>query len=128
MEDDKIKKISELLGSYYTIKESSKSIKKKDERFFYELVENLCQIEAVWAILRTIGVHTDVHDNPYVTSIAMLMEKQFGKLKTSIVLWWVFESISPEGDIYPLVDENQERHIIKTPTQLYKFLKRYDGK
>ena len=41
-------------------------------------------------------------------------------------MWWVFDSISPEGEIYPLMDEDGKKHIIKTPTQLYKFLKKYD--
>ena len=58
----------------------------------------------------------------------MMMEKQFGELQTEIILWWVFDSITPDGDVYPLLDENNERHIIRTPQQLYKFLKRYDGK
>jgi len=40
----------------------------------------------------------------------------------------VYESINSEGKILPLKDENGENHLIKTPTQLIKFLKRYDGK
>ena len=68
------------------------------------------------------------YDNPYVRSMRMMMEKQFGELQTEIILWWVFDSISPEGGVYPLMDENKVKHILKTPHQLYKFLKRYDGK
>ncbi len=43
--------------------------------------------------------------------------------------------LTPRGEtdlrrfsVYPLVDEDGKKHIIKTPTQLYKFLKKYDGK
>jgi hypothetical protein len=58
----------------------------------------------------------------------MMLEKHYGEIKTEIILWWVFDSIDPEGGVYPLLDEQNQRHVIRTPQQLYKFLKRYDGK
>ncbi len=60
--------------------------------------------------------------------IEVLLEKQFGVKKSSIILLWVFESLDDEGGVYPLLDEENKKHIIKTPKQLYKFLKRYDAK
>jgi hypothetical protein len=56
------------------------------------------------------------------------MEKYYGELKTGIILWWIFDSLSPDGNVYPLLDENEVKHVLKTPQQLWKFLKRYDGK
>jgi hypothetical protein len=128
MENQKFKNLSELIGKNSKVKESEKSLEKKEEKFFLELLENICQIEAVSAVLSTVGIHIEKYDNPYITSMRLLMEKQFGELKTEIVLWWVFDSISPEGGVYPLMDEKGVKHVIKTPLQLYKFLKRYDGK
>ena len=43
-------------------------------------------------------------------------------------MWWVFESISPDGNVLPLIDEEEKEHKIKTPKQLVRFLKRYDGR
>jgi MoaA/NifB/PqqE/SkfB family radical SAM enzyme len=123
--EDKFKKISELLGSKVTIEESPKTSKKKDEDFFMGLLEQLCQIEATTAMLQAIGI-TASNENPFYISIKILMNKEFGEMKTELILWWVFESISPDGDVYPLVDEDGKKHIIKTPTQLYKFIKKYD--
>jgi hypothetical protein len=128
MENEKFKNLSELVGKHVKVKESEKSTEKKKEKFFLELMENMCQIEAVNAVLDTVGIHVEKYDNPYVRSMRMMMEKQFGELQTEIILWWVFDSISPEGGVYPLMDENKVKHILKTPHQLYKFLKRYDGK
>jgi hypothetical protein len=128
MENEKFKNLSELVGKHVKVKESNKSTEKKKEKFFLELMENMCQIEAVNAVLDTVGIHVEKYDNPYVRSMRMMMEKQFGELQTEIILWWVFDSISPEGGVYPLMDENKVKHILKTPHQLYKFLKRYDGK
>ncbi len=126
--ENKFKNLSELVGKHVKVKESEKSTEKKKEKFFLELMENLCQIEAVSAVLSTVGVHVDKYDTPYIRSNRLLMEKYFGELKTEIILWWVFDSISPDGGVYPLMDENGVKHTINTPLQLYKFLKRYDGK
>ena len=126
--EEKFKNLSELLGQNVKVEESQKSIKKKEELFFHELITYLCQIEATGAFLSQVGINFEKYDNPFYKSIAILLNKHYGEIKTPIILWWVFDSITPEGDVYPLIDENEKRHIIKTPTQLYKFLKRYDGK
>ena len=126
--EEKFKNLSELLGQNVKVEESQKSIKKKEELFFHGLITYLCQIEATGAFLSQVGINFEKYDNPFYKSIAILLNKHYGEIKTPIILWWVFDSITPEGDVYPLIDENEKRHIIKTPTQLYKFLKRYDGK
>ena len=123
--EEKFKKISEILGSKVTIEENPKTAKKKDEEFFMSLLEPLCQIEAASAMLQAIGITTSI-ENPFYISIKILMQKVFGEMKTEIILWWVFESITEDGDILPLIDEDGKKHIIKTPTQLYKFIKKYD--
>lgn len=123
--EEKFKKISELLGSKVTIEENPKTAKKKDEEFFMGLLEQLCQIEAAAAMLNAIGI-TATNENPFYISVRMLMDQHYGEMKTEIILWWVFESISPDGDVYPLVDEEGKKHVIKTPTQLFKFIKKYD--
>jgi hypothetical protein len=124
--EEKFKNLSELLGQNVKVEENPKSLKKKEELFFHELITHLCQMEVVGAVLSQIGFTVEKYDNPFSKSIEMLMNKHYGELKTTIIMWWVFDSISPEGEIYPLMDENEKKHIIKTPTQLYKFLKRYD--
>ena len=116
------------MGKGVEISENPKSSKKQEEKFFLELIETLCQIEASSTVVNTIGINLTKYEEMHIKAISMLAEKHFGELKTSIIMWWVFESISPEGEIYPLVDENEVKHVIKTPLQLYKFLKRYDGK
>jgi hypothetical protein len=126
--EEKFKNLSELLGKNGKVEESPKSLKKKEELFFGELIIHLCQIEAAGAFLSQVGVNFEKYDNPFSKSLEMLMNKHYGEIKTAIILWWVFDSLSPEGDVYPLIDEDGSKHIIKTPQQLCKFLKRYDGK
>jgi len=128
MSEEKFKNLSDLFGANSKVEESPKSVKKKEEVFFTELMEKLCQIEAVGAVLSTIGIRADKYDNPFYISIKMLLQKHYGEIKTEIILWWVFDSLTPDGGVYPLMDENDEKHILKTAQQLWKFLKRYDGK
>jgi hypothetical protein len=124
--EEKFKKISELWGSKITVEENPKSAKKKDEKFFMSLLEQLCQMEAVTALLSSVGVSIDNQENPIFRSLEMLMNEHYGEMKSAIILWWVFDSLTPDGDVYPLVDEEGKHHTIKTPTQLYKFIKKYD--
>jgi hypothetical protein len=126
--EEKFKNLSEIFGSLSKVEESPKSLKKKDEAFFMELLEQLCQIEAVGAVLQTIGLHADKYENPFYKSTKLLMQKHYGDMKTEIILWWIFDSLTPEGGVYPLMDEDGVKHILKTPQQLWKFLKKYDGK
>jgi MoaA/NifB/PqqE/SkfB family radical SAM enzyme len=126
MENTKFKNISELLGKGVEVSENPKSSKKQEEKFFLNLVEILCQIEASSVIIDSLGINLTKYEEMHINAISMLAEKHFGEIKTSIIMWWVFESISSEGEIYPLVDDKGIKHIIKTPLQLYKFLKQYD--
>ena len=124
--EEKFKKISELWGSKIIVEENPKSAKTKDERFFMTLTEQLCQMEAITALLSSVGVTIYNQENPIYKSLKILMNAYYGEMKTAIILWWVFDSLSPDGDVYPLVDEEGKKHVIKTPTQLYKFIKKYD--
>ena len=79
-------------------------------------------------IMSSSGINVMEYEEGYLKVINALLEKHFGEAKTQIIMWWVFESINPEGEVSALVDENKKEHIINTPQELYKFLKKYDGK
>lgn len=126
--ETKFKNLKDLFGENSIVEENPKSIQKKEELFFLELVTYLCQMEAAGAVLSQVGITFEKYENPFSKSIGMLLTKYYGQIKASIIIWWVFDSITPEGEVYPLMDENGKSHIIKTPQQLYKFLKKYNDK
>jgi len=128
MIEKKFKNLSEIIGKNTIIEENPKTSKIKEEQFFMGLIDQLCKTEVYFAILGTMGMKIILEENPFYNSIRMLMQEYYGEDKTEIIMWWVYESISPEGDIYPIMDENEKEYIIKTPTQLYKFIKKYNGK
>ena len=128
MSEEKFKNLSDLMGKNVKATESEKSKKKREEKFFVELMEVLCQIEAYSKVAETLGINLTNYENNHFQAIEMLLEKIYGEFATTVTIWWIFESLKPDGGVYPLIDENGVKHIIKTPLQLYKFIKQNDRK
>ena len=128
MSEEKFKNLSDLMGKNVKATESEKSIKKREEKFFLELMDILCQVEAYSKVADTIGINLTNYENNHFQAIEMLLEKIYGEFATTVTIWWIFESLKPDGDVYPLIDEKGVKHIIKTPLQLYKFIKQNDRK
>ena len=128
MKETKFQEVIQKLGRGISIKMSKKSIKNQEDRFLLELIESLCEIEALTMGVSKAGVNLFEYEEKYLTVIKNLIEKIYGEKKGNIIIWWVFESITGDDKILPIVDEDKKEHIVKTPKQLVKFLKRYDGK
>lgn len=126
--ENKFKNLSELIGKGIQVKVKEKSIKKQEEEYFMALIEELCQIDASSAIANSLGINLIEYEDRFIRVFEMTLTKIYGEIKASIILWWVFESITSDGELMPLVDEDGKEWVIKTPTQLYKFLKKYNGK
>lgn len=123
-----IKKLADLIGKGIDIQENKKSEKLKEKNFFFDIITELCQMEAKSQIISSSGINVMEYEEGYLKVINALLKKYFGEAKAQIIMWWVFESINPEGEVSALVDENKKEHILNTPEELYKFLKRYDEK
>ena len=128
MSEEKFKNLSDLMGKNVKTTESEKSKKKREEKFFLELMDILCQIEAYSKVADTLGINLTNYENNHFQVIEMLLEKIYGDFATTVTIWWIFESLKPDGDVYPLIDEKGVKHIINTPLQLYKFIKQNDRK
>ena len=128
MSEEKFKNLSDLMGKNVKATESEKSKKKREEKFFVELMEILCQIEAYSKVAETLGINLTNSEHNHFQAIEMLLEKIYGEFATTVTIWWIFESLKPDGGVYPLIDENGVKHIINTPLQLYKFIKQNDRK
>lgn len=123
----KIDKLEKLMS--IKMEESKKSTKNKDDNFLLTLIELLCEVEAHAKIAGQVGVNLYEFEEKYIVIIKSLLEKVYGEEITEILLWWVFESIAPDGEIMSLKIEGEEKeHKIKTPQQLLKFIKKYNGK
>tara|TARA_R110000803_G_C11895767_1_gene311487 strand:- start:274 stop:663 length:390 start_codon:yes stop_codon:yes gene_type:complete len=124
-----IENLAETIGKGLRVNENKKNLKARENTFLVEIIELMCELEATANVSNSVGINVFEFEEKYVTIVKNLLMEVYGEVKSQIIIWWVYESISPGGDeIMPLVDEKEKEHIIKTPKQLVRFLKRYDGK
>ena len=123
-----MRNIVQKLGKGINLKEKQKSIRNKEDQFLLDLIQKLCELENSTSTAYKNGINLFEYEEKYIYIIKDLIQKIYGEAKSELIIWWVFESISPEGKVLPLIDENLKEHVIKTPKQLIKFLKRYNGK
>ena len=128
MRKKKIENLAETIGKGLIVNENKKALKQRENLSLLEVIELMCELEAKANVANTLGINVFEYEERYITIVKNLLDKAYGEIKSNIIIWWVYESITPDDDILPLVDENEKEHIIKTPKQLVKFLKRYDGK
>lgn len=128
MRKKKIENLTEIIGKGLVVNENKKALKNRENLFLIEVIELLCELEAKANVVNTLGINIFELEEKYITIVKNLLDKAYGEIKSNIIIWWVYESITPDDEVLPIVDENEKEHIIKTPKQLVRFLKRYDGK
>lgn len=121
MEENRRKKFEKLIG----VKIKSKNGGDAPEDLLLHSIERLCELEAITYTTHQLGINIFGLEELYISLIKTLLENQYSKEITDIIFWWVFESISPEGELMSLEDENGKKHTFKTPKQLVKYLKKY---
>jgi len=126
MEKRQTKHLSELIGKGVEIKEKTLSPKKQDEQFFLKLIDVLCVISERSLMAENLGINLFAYDLGYMEVIENLLAKTYGEIPSSVILWYVFEKTSEHGEECSIIDENDVEHLIKTPKQLYKFIKQYE--
>ena len=126
MEKKQTKHLSELIGKGVEIKEKTVSPKKADESYFLQLVNNLCEVSERSLFAEEMGINLFAYDMGYMGIIENLLSKTYGEIPSSVILWYVFERTSEHGEECSIIDEDNVEHIIKTPKQLYKFIKQYE--
>lgn len=126
MEKRQTKHLSDLIGKGVEIKEKTLSPKKQDEQFFLKLIDVLCVISERSLMVEDLGINLFAYDLGYMEIIENLLAKTYGEIPSSVILWYVFEKTSEHGEECSIIDENDIEHLIKTPKQLYKFIKQYE--
>ena len=126
MENNQLKHISDLIGKGIQVKEKQLTPKQQEEEFFLHIVNTLNHTHESSMMIENFGIDLIEFEMPYLDMVFNLLVSTYGEIKASIIFWWVFESHDGEGNIYGIIDENDKEHVIKTPKQLYKFLKQYD--
>tara|TARA_R110000803_G_scaffold75731_1_gene140084 strand:+ start:2247 stop:2639 length:393 start_codon:yes stop_codon:yes gene_type:complete len=118
-------KLEKILGTKFKITESSKSSSKREQ-------EEFCSILKTWdkawirgnKLFEESGIDMGGYDSYFYNMIESLFIISYGVVKTEIIAWWVYERYLENGELAILVTEDNKEHLLKTPLQLYKFIKK----
>lgn len=99
-----------------------------NEQMFIEIIEKWEKAWAVQNILLTqYGVLLEGYDGLLYDALDNLSIMMFGKGKADIIHWYVYESKKEDGSTYTLIDpRDSKEYILKTPKDLFHFLKTID--
>lgn len=126
MKEEQRKKIESVANA--RISPNRKSLKNKKDQSLLSTIENLCEVEAYVEAVNNFGVNLFGLEEKYVNIVHNLLVENYDEETAKIIIWWVFESISIDGEILPISikDKGEEKEfVLKTPSQLVKFLKKY---
>ena len=107
--------IKDILGEGVNIKESRKSILKKDRDFFTNLVTALVEIDSRTELLIQLGVDLITYEDPYHSIIEGLIFKHYGPVKGEIIMWWLSEKRLPEDKNITLQGTDGSDYPMNTP-------------
>tara|TARA_B100001094_G_scaffold323028_1_gene373241 strand:- start:349 stop:750 length:402 start_codon:yes stop_codon:yes gene_type:complete len=117
----------QMLGSDIIIKDN---IKENEEKLFILFVEQLEKAKNLEDKITDLGLDINPLVNPLWIVIENMLKLQFGLDTTSLIMFYLYERIGPDGKIIPLVEEGSEKVFkLKTPKDLFSYIKfRYSDK
>jgi hypothetical protein len=133
MRNEQKSKIEDLMKvnitpSHERVNSKKSAFKDEEDLFLLSIIEQLCELEMYVDGVSSLGISMFELELKWVTVIHNLLIKNYGDEVAQIIIWWVYESITPEGEVLPIildVDGEDKEIIVKTPSQLIKFLKKY---
>lgn len=113
------------MGEGVQIRENPKSVAKKEEDFFCNLMEALVGLDQRSLQMLEVGVDLTLYEDPFHQIIEGMIYRHYGEVKAQIIMWWLLAVQENDGvkNLTLKVDDDKE-HNINTPKQLYKVLKK----
>jgi hypothetical protein len=85
MKEIKFQEVIQKLGKGISIKMSKKSIRNQEDKFLLELIEHLCEIEALTMGVSKAGINLFEYEEKYLFIIKSLIDKLYGEKKGNII-------------------------------------------
>ena len=123
--ENKISKtLTDYMGSGMKIEENHASKRKKEEKFFCELLERLVELDQRTLQMLNYGIDLTIYDDFHNQILESFIHKYYGEIKAQIIIWWLISSQEKEKGINLTLKLNEESNefIVNTPKQLYKVL------
>lgn len=128
MESEKnpiLKQLQEIVGAKVDISESAKTRAKKEQEMFCKIVDTW---DKAWTrgnkMFEEFQIDMGEYDAYFYQMVEGLFIMAYGEMKAEIIAWWVYERILEDGELAVIVTEDDVEHEIKTPLELFKFIKK----
>ena len=119
------KPLQNKFGKGLDIKESPKTEAEREETLFIDTIETL---EHIWFAEHQLGdefgIDLTAFSQYYYHAIENLVVAKYGYDKADIIWWWVLDRFDEEGELVEIEDEDGKIYLLKTPKDLWKFLKK----
>jgi hypothetical protein len=108
--------------------EESKTTKVLKEKEVF--IENISILEEILQrsdkLYNEYTIDLYMYEEPFLQIIENLFLIKYGEIISEIVFWYLYDRKDDDGNIYPLVLEEEDKEpvdiILKTPTDLWKFI------
>jgi len=108
--------------------EESKTTKVLKEKEVF--IENISILEEILQrsdkLFNGYSIDLYMYEEPFLQIIENLFLLKYGEIISEIVFWYLYDRKDDDGNIYPLVLEEEDKEpvdiILKTPTDLWKFI------
>ena len=108
--------------------EESKTTKVLKEKEVF--IENISILEEILQrsdkLFNGYSIDLYMYEEPFLQIIENLFLLKYGEIVSEIVFWYLYDRQDDDGNIYPLVFEEEDKEpvdiILKTPTDLWKFI------
>jgi hypothetical protein len=108
--------------------EESKTTKVLKEKEVF--IENISILEEILQrsdkLFNGYSIDLYMYEEPFLQIIENLFLLKYGEIISEIVFWYLYDRKDDDGNIYPLVFEEEDKEpvdiILKTPTDLWKFI------
>jgi hypothetical protein len=120
-----LKQLQDIIGTKLEMSESPKTKAKKEQEMFCSVIE---MWDETWSrglkAYEESKINLEEYDATFYEIIETLFVMAYGEFKTEIISWWVYERYTLDGELAVLVTEDDKEHEIKTPLELFKFIKK----
>ena len=103
-----------------------------DKAFFIGLMKTYSScIDRSDVLLEQFNLSLLDYEEPFVKIIEYMMLKHYGEWKTEFMLWYIYDRVSFNGDLNPIIleDEGKEKSIIiNNPEELWDTIKNIESK
>jgi hypothetical protein len=108
--------------------EESKTTKVLKEKEVF--IENVTILEEILQrsdkLFNGYSIDLYMYEEPFLQIIENIFLLKYGEIISEIVFWYLYDRKDDDGNIYPLVFEEEDKEpvdiILKTPTDLWKFI------